>query len=174
MGELAPLDLARTLVLVGLTVFAAAHDLKHQRIPNALILAGLLLGVGLAAASGPSPLLHHLVAAGAMLLLGLPLFATGVLGGGDVKLLIAVAAVVGPATLPAALVLTCAAGGILSLVACIRRGVLLPVLFTCRDTVVYWASLGRSGQRISAAAESRISVPYGVAISAGVLLAWFT
>ncbi len=80
-------------VLVGL---AAIWDVAQRRIPNRLVLVGLLAGTGLAAWSGGFAGLGRslLGAATALAILLLP-FALRRLGGGDVKLAMLIGAFVG-------------------------------------------------------------------------------
>ena len=70
-----------------LVAVAAGFDLHSRRIPNPLIVVGLILGLtsqGMRA--GDAGLLQGLLAAGAVLLLLILPFAQKMLGGGDVKL----------------------------------------------------------------------------------------
>jgi Flp pilus assembly protein protease CpaA len=94
------IHLSRLVVLVLLAAVAAGYDVTSRTIPNWLTASGLLLGILLAALVGPAEAGYRLLAALATLLVGLPLFRLGILGGGDVKLLVAVAAVVGFELLP--------------------------------------------------------------------------
>lgn len=174
MDFAAPLDLARTIVLIGLATLAAAHDVRFQRIPNRLTTAGLVVGLLLAAGSGWGVAFQHLLAAAVTLAVGIPLFSVRVLGGGDIKLMTAIAAILGPATLPDALLLAVALGGVLALADCLRRGIILPVLLSCRDLLAFWVTLGRRGRPLSATAGPVTTIPYGVAIGLGSVLAWLS
>lgn len=80
-------------ILVATGLYAAWSDARYRRLSNVLVgltaICGILLALtttGLAAAS--TNLLHAAVA----FLIGLPLFARGMMGGGDVKYYSAVAA----------------------------------------------------------------------------------
>jgi Flp pilus assembly protein protease CpaA len=72
---------------------AAVFDLRSRRIPNALILVGLLLALGaqLVAAGAPG-LARGAIGAGAALALLIGPFALRTLGGGDVKLAMVIGA----------------------------------------------------------------------------------
>jgi prepilin peptidase CpaA len=105
--------------------------------------------------------------------LSVPAFALGVLGAGDAKLLAAVAAFVGLAALPSVLLYGGLAGGILGLVSSVQRGTVIPVLLNLPGTFVYVATFGRRGTRQSIEDPNARTIPYGVAIAAGAVAAWF-
>lgn len=101
-----------TLALAGLLLAAAITDVARLRIPNLIPLL-LLAGFALSAAAGQvAAPLGHLVALLVVLALLLPVFAFGMLGGGDVKLLAAAALWLGLADLPLLLILVGIAGGV--------------------------------------------------------------
>lgn len=142
------------LFAVGLFAAAAAEDITRRRIANGLVLAlagaaVLRLVIGLAAgAENVTPLLD-LGAALAVFAVGVAAFHFGYFGGGDAKLLAAGALWTGAASVWAFLFATALAGGALAL------GFLV------------WAPMARARGR----AAERIALPYGVAISAGGILA---
>lgn len=76
-----------TLLLWTLSGFAAVWDLRFRRIPNALIVTGLLVGaLTRVQSAGPQGLMAGLAGALAALLIYLIPFAMRKVGGGDVKL----------------------------------------------------------------------------------------
>ena len=164
------LETLNLVVLLAVVGAAAWSDVRTKRIPNVLAVTGLACGLLLAAASGE--LASSATAAGAAFALGFLLFATGVLGGGDVKLLIAAAALLGLPRFGVALVLTALAGAALAIFVAARRGVLLPVLMNSKDTLASWATPGRAAAG-RAAATSGVGIPYAVAIAVGAAGAWF-
>lgn len=155
--------------LVATLGVASWSDVRTGRIPNALTMGGLVAGLALSAAAGG--LASSGLAVAVALALGLVLFATGVLGGGDVKLLLAAAALLGLERFAAALVLIALSGAALALFFALRRGVLLPVLLNAKDTLGSWATPGKA--RAAPAPSTGIGVPYGVAIAVGAVGAWF-
>lgn len=155
--------------VVALLVWAAWSDLRARRIPNLACLLGWLLGMGVAAASGWGPFLTTLALSTAVLLVGFVLFARGIFGAGDAKLLAAMAAMVGVERFPAAMVLTAAAGIVLALVEATRQRMIIPVLMDCGLVVSSWLRLGRGPVLAS---TTGLTVPYGVAIAAGGAVAW--
>jgi prepilin peptidase CpaA len=142
---------------------AAAIDLRTRRIPNAVSAATAALGIALAATglsgiSLASSMLGFLFG----LLLMLPGHVLGATGGGDVKLMAAVGAVLGIELMPIAFVCTAIAGGVLAVLVAKRRGRLA-------------ATIGGTGRIIArqgiepGGAHNKFS--YGPAIAAGALLA---
>lgn len=162
------LETLHIVVLAAVVVAGAWTDVRTARIPNALTVTGLLAGLALAAAGGT--IASCALAAAVALALGFPLFRARVLGGGDVKLLLAVGALLGLERFLVALALAALSGAALSLVVALRRGVLLPVLLNSKDMLLSWATPG--SVRPAAAASSGVGVPYGVAIAVGALAAW--
>lgn len=98
-----------------LVVLAAGRDLAERTIPNYLVAAALALAFGLQLWFSPAGWL--IFAAGALtgFLLFLPLYLLRGMGGGDVKLMIAIGAFAGPVLAFQIAVGACVAGGGLSL-----------------------------------------------------------
>jgi prepilin peptidase CpaA len=96
---------------------AAASDLLRRRIPNWMNLAILFAGLGVQAVDGGSAALAQgLLGAGAGLLLLLPLFHFRWIGGGDVKMVAAIGAWMGPTLTFWTTLIGLAGGGLLALV----------------------------------------------------------
>jgi prepilin peptidase CpaA len=104
-------------VAFGALLFAAScWDVLKLRIPNMIPLAlALLFALQLLIGPGVPAPLDHLLAMGLALLVLLPPFALNMLGGGDVKLLAAVALWLGMDRLAALLILVGIVGGIFAL-----------------------------------------------------------
>jgi prepilin peptidase CpaA len=154
-------------------VVAAATDLRSRRIPNLLTLTALLVALLLRAFLGGGMLVEGLAGAGLALAVMLPLFAMGGVGGGDAKLLIMVGAFLGPKGFFVALLATALVGGLMSLVAATRQGVVLPVLFNTGGLLKWVFTLGRRGERTTLGSSHAVSVPYGVAIAIGSVVALY-
>lgn len=139
---------------VGLMALAALSDLARFKIPNALPVALTCLYF-LAMALGLVPFsLATLLAAFALFLGGFFLFHFQIVGGGDVKLLAALALWVGAAHLFAFLLLAAVAGGILAFLLLAWRA---------------WAGVFPPLARL-AISDPKSGVPYGVALGlAGIL-----
>ena len=141
-------------------LWAIVSDARRFELPNGLSLA-LLGGFALLAAIEPlawSQIRWHLATGVVVFLVGLALFAGHLFGGGDVKLLSAVALWLGPERFFFFLLLMSLSGGILALALLLFRRLPLPPLF-CR-----WRWLGQLHARAG-------EVPYGVAMGiAGLAL----
>lgn len=115
--------MAWSLALTMFLVTASAFDLVSFRIPNIIPLALVaLFAVKASSIAGPSPWYAHLGIAMLVLALGFAAFTGGVIGGGDAKLIAALALWFGPLPLPAFLVVTGAGGGLFALAMLVARG----------------------------------------------------
>lgn len=158
---------AFVVLAVGLAA-AAVIDLKTRRIPNALTAA--LSGLGLAmAATGISGVAPGaaLVGFGLGLLLMLPGYILGATGAGDVKLMAAVGAVVGPGLVVTAVLFTAIAGGVLAVGVAAKRGRVAAALAGTGRLIV--SPAGARQEMRTAGAAHRFA--YGPAIAAGSVLA---
>jgi prepilin peptidase CpaA len=150
----APLWLA--LIFAFLLVAAAVEDAVRLRISNVLCLLILATGLVAVVVSGPNPAFwQNILVFGVLLAVGTPLFASGKLGGGDVKLIAATGLwfdIQGGVLMLASVLL---AGGVLALL------ILAVRMFGWSDNVLGRVRLLQAGA----------GIPYGVAISAGALMA---
>lgn len=107
----------RTAVLLLLLLAAAVNDVRSFRIPNALTVPGMLLGLLIGAVDSPnawSGLLDSMAGLAVALVCLMPLHAFRVMGAGDVKLMAAAGAFLGfPDVLPA-IFFVVATGGVLA------------------------------------------------------------
>jgi prepilin peptidase CpaA len=105
-----------TMGFAALLFTASCFDVLKLRIPNLIPLALIaLFALHLLVGGTFQAPLDHLLAMGLTLLILLPLFAFNMLGGGDVKLLAAVALWLGMGKLAALLILVGIVGGIFAL-----------------------------------------------------------
>jgi len=170
MSTLVTLKLLAMLAMLGT---AAVTDLRERRIPNRVTLFGAGAAIALSAAETGGVPTASLLGMVVALVVTFPLFALGALGAGDAKLAAAVGAFLGlQGLLPAAL-FAGIAGGLLGLYWSIRRGVIIPVLLETGNRLVYIATLGRRGAKVTIQDPEARTIPYGVAIAAGAVLAWF-
>lgn len=167
------LELTRFFLLAVLLAVAVFTDLKERRIPNKVTVSGLLAGVLVGAFVEEGVPVAALLGAALALLVAFPLVVLGGVGAGDAKLLTAVGAFVGPGGLLPVLVYGGIAGGVVAFVSLLRRGALLGVLVNTRRLLIFWLTWGRHGQRVDLRTLGAETVPYGVAIAAGAMLAWF-
>jgi prepilin peptidase CpaA len=138
---------------------AACADLRWRRIPNWLTLGsalvGLALNVWLYGAAGGLTTLGGLALGLALLL---PFYVLRAVGAGDVKLLAALGALLGPQALVSVGLYGAVVGGLMSAVILLGRGRLM---LTLNELVVQRLLPSRSGA----------TAPYAVAIASGVYLA---
>lgn len=149
-----------------LLIAAAVSDARQLRIPNGLnaSIAGLwILYVlaGHASGSGVADVGPTLAIAGLVMLAGSVLFFLRMVGGGDVKMLAAVALWAGPSELFDFLVVTALAGGLVS------AAVWGQARF---QTVAQFAAKPDAASKCDAPQGARLQVPYGVAIASGGLV----
>ena len=163
------LDFLRESVLGVTLLGACATDVRWRRIPNALTLPALLLGLALAGWQGGAPGLGHALAGASVASLALLAYAGRMLGAGDVKLLGAVGALTGAPFMLWTLLGTALAGGLLALGWAARRGGLTDAL---RQTALGGQALlaTRSTAGLAAGSWGR-RMPYAPAIALGVLTA---
>ena len=152
-------------VAIGLVLLlgAALHDIAVRTVPNCIALA--LLPLGIIARLIAGDLLLGIGVAAAVFAVGIALWLLGVMGGGDTKLLGAVALVSPPSHLPDLLLMTALCGGGLAL------------FYFVMSYVVTRPPKGRPQTilaRFAKAERWRLSrrgpLPYAVAIAVGSLL----
>jgi prepilin peptidase CpaA len=148
----------------------AAFDLRWRRIPNRLTGAALLIAFAVNTWSGGvRGLLGSLAAcllAGAAFAI---MFFMGGMGGGDVKLMAAIAAFAGLANLPELLLATALAGGVFALVVAVARGALGATL----RSAFGWLWPHPRSESVSPQ-RARLYLPYGVPIAVGALLTFYS
>ena len=157
------------LVIAAALIAAACSDIAVRRIPNAAAAVVALAGLVLRAMEGPGALAATLAASGVLFLVLFAAFARGALGGGDVKLATAAALGLPPAGVWTLVVATALAGGGLAAAYILAHRLRLPRV----------KPLGAAHgivTRVLAVERWRFNrrgpLPYGVAITAGSLIAF--
>jgi len=154
------------LLLTG-AALAALNDVVSRRIPNQLVVALALVAVaGAALERGPLAFVIALLLGCAVLALGTFAFSLRILGGGDVKLIAALAAALTPADAVSFVLITAACGALVALAYATYRRRLASVL----GAVTRSASATVQLRRHVAPAISGLRVPYAVAIASGFAL----
>jgi prepilin peptidase CpaA len=133
------------MALGGLLVAAAVSDLRTLRIPNAIpaaiaLIFAVAIGFGVIHPVGP-----HLISSAIAATIGVLLFASNIWGGGDTKLIAALALFLVPSQLMRFFLVTALAGGVVAAAIIVHRR---------------W--LGRPTSR-------KTSMPFGLALAAGGL-----
>jgi prepilin peptidase CpaA len=145
--------------LIGLLAWAAVTDYRTYLIPNRISLAiAALYPVYVMTQPADVDWQGALVVASAFLVIGVLLFRFGIVGGGDIKLLTAMALWVGPGEILAFLFITAIAGLALTVLTISHLRYLRP-----------WPAPALASDE-AAVLKLRQSVPYGIAIALGGIL----
>ena len=159
------------VVAVAILVFVAYEDVRTRRIPNALSLATVALGLArVAFAAEMSDAGYTLGAAIIIFTITFALFQRGAIGGGDAKILPATALLIGYRELLGFLLLMSLCGGVLALATLAAER--LDLSFRRFRRRVYSSSTGQSDP--GRAAPKKSTVPYGVAVAAAGVITLIT
>jgi prepilin peptidase CpaA len=170
------------LLLAVMLAWAVASDVRSRRIPNRLVLAGMLAGLALQATVTPGTglfsvpfgalgLLKGLAGMALGLVLLLPMYALGAMGAGDVKLMAAIGTFLGPLDTLGAGLSSVLAGGVLALLVALCQGSLRKVAENVKVMVLGSVLRGLSGAsaRVEAPVSATGQLPYAVAIASGTV-----
>jgi prepilin peptidase CpaA len=160
------------VAVVAVALAAAVCDLRSRRLPNALTFgaAGLALAVQFALEGWHG---LALAAAGWALGLGLfvPVFALGGMGAGDVKLLAAFGAWLGPLGVLWTALYGAIAGGVLALVVSVARGYTKTAFRNLRNLLLSWFLVGiRPVEGMTLESGKGPRLPYAVPLAAGAMV----
>jgi prepilin peptidase CpaA len=161
---------AATIVLL---VAAALSDITRYRIPNTIVYAIVAaFAVGAIFNFAWPAIVWPVLAGVAMFLLGAGLFALGLFGGGDVKLIAAMALWTSFADLPRFLLIMGAAGGLIGLVLLLKRRRQQPAMASSAPPPADAAAVEAAGAAASETPPSepprptrKSHIPYGVGIA---------
>jgi prepilin peptidase CpaA len=159
------------LLIVGI---AAIYDLRYRRIPNWVVLAGLVLGLGvntfLFAWAG---LQRSLLGLGLAFLIYFPLYLLRGMGAGDVKLMAAVGSIVGWADWIGIFFFTAIVGGIVAIALLAGRSQMRRGLSNAGYLVVQLLSFRLPYARkeeLDVKSEKSVKLPHGMTIAWGSVL----
>jgi prepilin peptidase CpaA len=161
-------DAATLLLLSVMLAIAVDCDLRRHRIPNKLSLLGLIAGLGLQTlAGGLHGLVSGVLGAGVGLACFAPFYLLRAMGAGDVKLLAAVSAFLGPQVALTAALISLIAGGLGALTYVFWR-----VLRASVSTFVH-EGLAAAGAAACSAAQlaRRDRLPFALPIAVGGIAA---
>jgi prepilin peptidase CpaA len=165
-------------LLILLVLPAAVFDYRKRRIPNWLVLAGLLAGTAMNAfltydnPSATMGLLFSLKGFGLAFLVYFPLYLLRGMGAGDVKLMAAVGAIVGPALWLWILFFTAVLGGITALIVVINKGRVqrtLQNLWMILVSIRYRQAPYATNPELDVSTDQGLRLPHGVIIAVGAI-----
>ena len=150
-----------SVLAILLLLYVATTDIATRTIPNEICLALAGLGV-VAQLANPMQIVHSLIAAAILFVLLFVLYTRRMMGGGDVKLLVALAVGLPLVGVVQLLMVTVLAGGALAFVHIVMRALPAPALAPAGSSLV---------RRVYAVERWRhlrhAPLPYGVAIAFG-------
>jgi prepilin peptidase CpaA len=161
-------------IALALAITSAVFDVQQRRIPNWLTYPGIVSGLVLRAIlSGWKGLLGSVT--GFLLLGGIMFlfYAVKAMGAGDVKLMAAVGALVGPIHGFVILLATAICGGILAIGYALYRGRMGSTLRNLGSVVAFHAHTGlKAHPELNLDNPVTLRMPYGLAIAGGTLYAF--
>jgi prepilin peptidase CpaA len=161
-------------ILLGILVaIAAAYDIRYRRIPNWLVLAGIIVGLAWnLSALGWSGLGRAAEGLGLGFILYFPLYLIRARGAGDVKLLAAVGAITGPGNCVWIFLLTAVLGGIIALVLLLFKGRLNKTFFNVSwivQDLIHFRAPYRSNAELDVTTNKGLRLPHGAMIAVGTV-----
>jgi len=161
----------KLILLAPLAIFVIYYDVRYRRIPNALVLATLIAGISINIAfSGLPGMISSLEGFALAFFPMLLMHIFGAMGAGDVKLFGAVGAVLGVSQVPLAFVVVVMLGAVLAIYTMLRAGT---VFSTLHGVLRIFVGIlpGWEMPRFKMAPDRKHTIPYGVAIMLGSLIA---
>lgn len=160
------------VVVILVAGMASAADIRTARIPNLLTFGAAAAAlVYLFASNGWSGLAAACEGWAVGVLLFSPFFALGGLGAGDVKLLGAMGAWLGPRETVWVALYASMAGGVMALIVALATGYLGRAVTNLRMLVTYWQVVGiRPLPELTLKSGCAPRLPYAVPIAAGLLV----
>jgi prepilin peptidase CpaA len=160
-------------VVLGFVMLCVLSDVRTRRIPNALSLTGVFAGLVLNLQhAGAAGLATSALGLGLAVALLIAPFAAGGIGGGDVKMMGALGAMLGPHLVVSGLLIGALLGGVHAAVCAARRGLLHQTLSGVTHRL--GTALGRRSVeplRMSAGEGTGLVLPYSLPLGAGAIVA---
>jgi prepilin peptidase CpaA len=161
-----------TIAVVVVVAAASVCDLNSRRIPNAITLGAAAIAVAMHVLSnGWSGLLLAVSGWAAGFVLFAPLYAVRGIGAGDVKLLAAIGAWLGPVGALWTALYGAVAGGILALVVALARGYTTAAMRNIGTILRLWSVAGvRPVEGLTLADKSSVRLPYAFPLAVGAMV----
>jgi prepilin peptidase CpaA len=158
--------------VLAVVALAACMDVRTLRVPNWITLPALLASLLLHYLQGGwASCLSALLAASIAGAIFAVFFVVGGMGGGDVKLIVAVSAALGLNSLPELLVFTSLCGGAMAIFVAVRHKQVRQTLLNVSSLAAHHQAVGLVPHPdLHIRNEHSLRIPYAVAIAGGVLL----
>lgn len=168
------MEVVLNLTLLAIIIVAAFFDIKERRIPNWVILFGLIGGIVFSALQGSTHLIFSIAGFCLGIIALLIPFALSWMGAGDVKLFAAVGALLGYTWLPRVFFYSCLVAGMLALLA-LALGQARQMSFKhfWTDCKFMFLTMRIGLPKQTTLESGAYSVPWGVAIGAGTIMAYY-
>jgi len=164
-----PLEVQAVLVVIVVT--AGIYDFRYRKIPNWLVLVGLVVGFGLNTfLFGLTGLARSAEGMGLALLIYFPLYLLRAMGAGDAKLMAAVGAIAGWGDWLAIFVLTAIIGGVLAVIALLFAGRIRKTFWNIGwilNEILHFRAPYQSSGELDVRSSQGMRMPHGVAIALG-------
>ncbi len=159
------------VAVVGVVILAVVCDLRTRRLPNTLTLGAAAVALALHGVAGGGSALISAAAGWAVgVALFLPLYALGGMGAGDVKLLGAIGAWLGPMGAVWTGLYGAIAGGVMALVVALARGYAGTALRNVGTILLTWLAAGvKPVDGLTLADNTSHRLPYAVPLAVGAL-----
>lgn len=162
---------AAGIILGILTLVAAGFDIRYRRIPNWLVLTGIIAGFAWNLySSGWSGLGHAAAGLGLGFALYFPLYLLRARGAGDVKLLAAVGSIVGPGNCFWVFLLTAILGGVIAIAMLILHKRVVHTFFNLSFIMGDLARLRapyKTSEELDVRTAKGMRLPHGAMIAVG-------
>jgi prepilin peptidase CpaA len=144
----------------------AYSDVRWRKIPRGITVLGVLAGLGFNSSHGM--LLDALLATTVAFSIGLGLFSMGAIGGGDVKLMTALAAMLRLQSWAAAMNVAILIAALMAIVQIIRFRAVRQTLNNIWQLLKHFVKSGpRAHPTLNVKSETALRSPFGVAVAAG-------
>jgi prepilin peptidase CpaA len=162
------------MVLLALLLCAAIYDVRYRRIPNWLTVSGVVIGLAINWILGPpdAGILFSLAGLGIAFGLYLVLYVLHAMGAGDVKLMAAVGALLGPSRWFGLFLVTAIIGGIMAMILILARRRTMKTFWN----IGFILSEMRSGRRgfvnnpdLDVQNPKSVGLPHGAVIAIGAI-----
>ena len=160
-------------VAMAVALVACAFDLRRRRIPNALTFGAAAAGLLTACVTGGPPALGSSALGWLVgLAVFMPVYALGGMGAGDVKLLAALGAWVGPLSVFHLALYTGIAGGAFAVIVAVTRRCVQQTFVNLQLLILHWRAAGVfAAPALTLETASSPKLPYALPILVGTVTA---